>query len=187
MRAILAFFILSGPLFLVAEEFSERSTYYSVPREVVNEYREVDGKVYNLGKRKTWETYQSKSDIRTKALIKNSKPPLPKWRFFTMGLFDEVFDKDEEGILIWLPGGKRTRSNGGRTYYTDETVRGYIKNHPNHKEIAAGDRIACWAMDTGETIDTVFGPVKIYDYGKKVEAPNSTPPQESKPAADPTK
>lgn len=188
MRAITLFLILFLTSFLSAEKYEEQFTYYSVPREVVNEYREVDGKVYNIGKRKTFETVKRKADVQTQRRIRHLPSPMPEWKWFsTSGISETVIDKFDNGILIGSRARLWTDTRSGRQGTTTDNMTGFIVNHPDHKRIAAGDYISCWVYDTGKTKSTQFGPVKIYDYGKKVEAPNSTTPPKSKPVAAPTK
>ena len=182
----LCLFLLAGiPQLLLGAKFEEQFNYYSVPRTVITELREVDGETHNLGKRKTFETVRLKADPQTRLRVKNLKPPMPEWKWISTSGFDEVIDKFDGGILIGRKGRSGTDTRSGRRYTTNAAMTAFIINHPNYKQIASGDRIGCWAMDKSDTKRTEYGPVKIYDYGKKVDAKEEE--ERAKKAAQPSK
>lgn len=161
-------------------EFKDLQFYYSIPRQTIHEYREVDGKTYDIGKRKTFETIKQKADPRTRQLIKNAPQPMPKWEY--IGRY-KVLDKFDSGILIGqraanFVSSKSVNSGISGTWRRKkvfinrpERMEAFILNHPRYSIIAVGDTVKCWALRTEKTKSTNHGPVTIYDYGKHVDSP----------------
>jgi hypothetical protein len=162
-------------------EFKELLRYYSVPRQTINEYREVGGDVYDIGKRKTFETILYRAhplkDPRAYRAVRNAPRPLTNWGY--IGSQYKVIDKFDGGVLIGQLAREFTGGISGRRYSYQKKMQAFLINHPKFKEIAAGDKVQCWAMDTKTTKKTDHGPVKIYDHGKHVSSPHKNEPKGS--------